>query len=187
MKNYLIIPALSVILFSACKEKKGSNEEVPISAISIIKGQLKKLDSSMYAFTKYEKNDNKTDTAYLKREEIRKFAEPFLLLPDIADKKIYQKYTEERLIDAQQETLNIISTLKEGENSVVQRQIMIIGMADVSSGKVKSIFIDRYVNSGDSTIEQKLFWELDKFFTVDNLIQKDNHNDKYHYTKIAWQ
>jgi hypothetical protein len=108
-------------------------------------------------------------------------------LPDIADKKIYKKYTEERLIDAQQGTLNIISTLKDGEISEVQRQIMIIGMSDVSSGKVKSIFIDRYVNAGDSTIEQKLFWELDKFFTVDNLIQKDNRNDKYHYTKIVWQ
>src|ERR1051325_1122987 len=107
MKNYLIIPFLAVILLIACKQKKETKQEAPISALSIIKGQLNKLDSSMYAFVKYDRNENKTDTTYLKREEIRRLAEPFLSLPDIADKNNFKKYDEERLIDAQQGTLNI--------------------------------------------------------------------------------
>src|SRR6187431_765541 len=186
MKNYLILPALIAIFFAACKEKKETDQEPPISALSIIKGQLNSLDTSLYEIIKYETTDNTTDTVYLKREEARKFATPFLTLPEIADKDYYKNYTEERLIDAQQETLNITSTAK-NENAEIQRQIMVITLADVSSGKVQSIFIDRYLPSKDSTIEQKLFWEMDKYFSIGNIIEKENQPDKTHFSKVTWQ
>ena len=94
MKNYLFVPALIAILLAACQEKKEVKQELPISVFSIIKGQLKHLDSSLYEITKYETVDNNTaDTAYLRREEIRKFAAPFLSLPEIADKNYYENYT----------------------------------------------------------------------------------------------
>src|SRR4030095_10499858 len=165
MKSYLILSSLIAILFAACKEKKEIKQEQPISALSIINGQVNRLDTSLYGITKYETTGNITDTAYLKREEVRKFAAPFLSLPEIADKKYYENYIEERLIDAQQETLNITSTAK-NENAEIQKQIIVITLADVSSGKVQSIFIDRYLPSKDSTVEQKLFWEIDKYFSI---------------------
>jgi len=186
MKNYLILPALIAVFFAACKEKKETEQEPPISALSIIKGQLNSLDTSLYSIIKYETTGNVTDTLYLKREDVRKFAAPFLTLPEIADKEYYENYTEERLIDAQQETLNITSTAK-SENAEIQKQIMVITLADVSSGKVQSIFIDRYIPSKDSTIEQKLFWEVDKYFSIGSIIEKENQPDKTHLTKVTWQ
>lgn len=190
MKNYWIFPVFTLILIISCKEKKENKqekEELPISALSIIKGQMNKLDSSMYAFIKFERNGNKTDSVYLKREEIRKLAAPFLSLPDIADNAYYKKYTEERLIDAQQNTLNITSTLNDGEKGEIQKQIIIVGLADVSGGQVQSIFIDRSINSADSTIEQKLFWQIDKHFSIGNIIIKENQPEKTSYTKVEWQ
>jgi len=186
MKNSLIILALVAILFAACKGKKETKQEQPISSLSIIKGQLNGLDTSLYSIAKYETNNNITDTSYLKREEIRKFAAPFLSLPEIADKEYLNNYTEDRLIDAEQETLNITSAAK-NENAEIQKQIIIITLADVSSGKVQSIFIDRYIPSKDSTIEQKLYWEMDKYFSITSIIQKDNQPDKTHRTIVAWQ
>jgi len=186
MKNYLILPALIAILFVACKEKKDTKQEPPISVLSIIKGQLNRLDTSLYGIIKYETSGNITDTVYLKREEIRKFAGPFLSLPEIADKKYHENYTEERLIDAQQETLNITSTAR-NENAEIQKQIIVIALADVTNGKVQSMFIDRYIPSKDSTIEQKLFWEMDKYFSIGSIIEKENQPDKTHFTKVTWQ
>ena len=186
MKNYLILPALIAILFVACKEKKDTKQEPPISVLSIIKGQLNRLDTSLYGIIKYETSGNITDTVYLKREEIRKFAGPFLSLPEIADKKYHENYTEERLIDAQQETLNITSTAR-NENAEIQKQIIVIALADVSSGKVQSIFIERYIPSKDSTVEQKLFWEMDQYFSIRNIIEKENQPEKTRFTKVAWQ
>jgi len=186
MKDYLIISTLIAILFATCKEKKEAKQEPPISALSIIKGQLNHLDTSLYGITKYETADNTTDTTFLKRDEIRKFAAPFLSLPEIADKNYYKNYMEDRLIDAQQETLNITATAK-NENAEIQKQIIVIALADASSGKVQSIFIDRYIPSKDSTVEQKLFWEIDNYFSIGNIIEKENQPEKTRFTKVAWQ
>ena len=187
MKNYLILLAFTIILIPACKEKKEAKQEAPISALSVIKGQVNKLDTSLYAFTKYYRNDSISDTTYLKREEVRKFTGPFLSLPDIADKEYSKKYTEERFIDAQLETLSIISTLKDEENSEVLKQIMVIGVSDISNSKIQSIFIDRYIASNDSIIEQKLLWEIDKYFTITSTTIKENQPEKTDFTKVAWQ
>jgi len=186
MKNYLILPALIAIFFAACNEKKETKQEPPISALSIIKGQVNDLDTSLYSIIKYETVDNIIDTVYLRREEVRKFATPFLTLPEIADKNYYKNYTEERLIDAQQETLNITSTAK-NENAEIQKQIIIIGLADISSGKVQSIFIDRYIPLKDSTVEQKLLWEIDRYFSIGSIIEKENQPEKTRLTKVVWQ
>ena len=184
----MIVPLLTVILLVACKQKKETNEEPPISALSIIKGQLNHLDTSFYQLTKIETNGNRTDTSYLKREEITKVAGPFLSLPEIANGKYRDKYDEERLIDAQQQTLNITSTPKpDNENAEIQKQILVVDLTDVSTGKVQSIYIDRFLSAGDSTIQQKLFWEIDRYFSITDIIQKDNQPEKTHRTKVAWQ
>lgn len=188
MKNYLVLSIITFVALSACKEKKASKDESPISALSIIKGQLNKLDSSMYAFTKFERNGNKTDTIYLKREEIRKLAEPFLSLPEIADKNYHKKYDEEKIIDNEGQTLSIIATAKdENQDAEIQRQMFIIGLADISNGNVKSIFIDSSKKSGDSIIEHKLFWEIDKSFSIQKAIIKETEPEKANYIMVAWQ
>lgn len=142
----------------------------------------------MYAFTKFERNGNKTDTTYLKREEIRKLAEPFLLLPEIADKNYNKKYNEEKIMDAEGQTLSIITTAKdENQDAEIQRQMIIIGLADISNGNVKSIFIDSSKKSGDSIIEHKLFWEIDKSFSIQRAIIKETEPEKANYIMVAWQ
>lgn len=191
MKNNLILPVLTVTLLAACKEKKDLKKEEelkepPISALSIIKGQLNHLDTSIYEVKKFETTGNVTDSIYLKKGEIRNFAEPFLSLPEIADEKYYEKYTEDRLIDAQQNTLNITSISK-SDTAEVQKQIIIISLSPTTNSTVQSIFIDRYISKGDSTIEQKLFWEIDKYFSIGSIIEKVNQPEKIHTTKVAWQ
>jgi hypothetical protein len=192
MKNYLFLAALLVMLLAACKRKrdpekeKEVKEERPISALSIIKGQLNHLDTSIYEVKKFETRNNVTDSAYLRRDEIRKIAAPFLSLPDIADEKYYENYTEDKLIDAEQNTLNITSISK-SDTAEIQKQIIIVSISPTENSKVQSIFIDRYMSKGDSTIEQKLFWVLDNYFSIRNIIEKENQPEKILSTKVTWQ
>jgi hypothetical protein len=192
MKNYLFLAALLVMLLAACKRKrdpekeKEVKEERPISALSIIKGQLNDIDTSLYEIKKFETINNVTDSTYLRREEIRKIAAPFLSLPDIADEKYYEKYTEDKLIDIEQNTLNITSFSK-SDTAEIQKQIIIVSISPTENSKVQSIFIDRYISKGDSTIQQKLFWVLDNYFSIRNIIEKENQPEKIHTTKVTWQ
>ena len=185
MKNYLIIPALIVILFTACKEKNKSTEEMPISAVSIIKGQLKHLDSSLYQIIKIEKVGDITDTTVLKREEVRKYAASFLDLPEIANDDYAKNYAEDRVIVPEKQTLNIISTAK--GSTEIQKQIIITDLMDLSNGKVQSIYIDRYKSVGDSEIQLILFWEIDKSFSIDSIIQRKDQPERTHRLKVEWQ
>jgi len=62
-----------------------------------------------------------------------------------------------------------------------------VDISDISNGHVQSIFIDTYKESGDSTIERKLVWEVDKYFTIYTTIQKNNQPEKNYFTKVTWQ
>lgn len=177
----------SLILFiCACRNKKKTTDEVPISAVSIIKGQINHLDTSLYQFTKYETVNGKTDTTWTNREEAKKLAGDFLSLPDITQKNYLSQYTEERLIDAAQNTLSITSTAK-NEAAEIQKQIIIISLDKIESGNVSSLFIDRIKEVKDSLIEQKLFWEIDNFFQIGNIIQVKNQPEKSQMLKVAWE
>ena len=158
----------------------------PLSALSIIKGQLNNLETSIYEVKKFETIDNVTDSSYLKKEDIRKAAAPFLSLPEIADEKYYEKYTEDKVLDAQQNILNI-TTIAKSDTTEIQKQFIIVDISPTTDNKVQSIYIDRYISKGDSTLEQKLFWEIDKSFLIRSITGKKDQPEKVHSIKVMWQ
>ena len=186
MKNNYYSLLVIFFFFTACKEKKDSSKESAISAISIIKGQVNHLDTSLYQIMKFETYDGKTDTSYLKREEVSNIAVDFLSLPDISQNDYTDNYIEDRLIDAGQNTLSITATAKTDKQEI-QKQIIIVLLDDLATGKVQSIYIDRSVQVNDSTIQQKLFWQIDKYFRVGSIIQKGNMPEKTHMLKVTWE
>lgn len=192
MKTYLFLSIILFVFLLACKDKDKPADDQAISAVSIIKGQLNGLDTSLYQITKIETTTTPgqpqgfPDTTVIKREEIRKFASAFLSLPDITTDDYSKKYTEDKLIDAEQSTLNITATAKD-QNAEIQRQILIAGIDDLSSGKIKSVYIERNQPSADSILEQKLLWEIDRSFMITTIIQKENQPEKIHRVRIAWQ
>ncbi len=186
MKKYQILFLIFFVDFFGCKEKKMKPEESAISATSIIRGQIHHLDTSYYQIMKYVTRDGITDTSYLKREDVKEYAKAFLELPDISEKNLLRNYSEERIIDAAQNTLSIIYSAKD-EKQEIQKEIIIVNLNDLSSGKVQSIYIDRFSPSKDDTIQQHLFWQIDKFFQVGEIIQKENDPEKIRLIKITWQ
>ena len=186
MKNlyYFII---TILFFPvSCKEKKEETKEPPISALSIIKGQLNHLDTSFYQLMKFETQNGKTDSTYIKREEVRALATDFLSLNDISQADYFENYEEVRLIEADQNTLSITSTAKKTSEEI-QKQIIIIPLDEVASGKVESIYIDRWAQINDSSIQQKLFWQIGQYFRIGSIIQQGNEPEIIHTLKVTWK
>jgi hypothetical protein len=178
--------AAILFLFAACKEEKKSSKEPAISAISIIKGQVNHLDTSFYQLMKFETREGKTDSAYIKREDVKGLAAGFLSLPDITQNDYSANYEEDRLFEAGQNTLSITATAK-NDKLEIQKQIIIVPLDKFATGKVQSIYIDRSVQVNDSSIQQKLFWQVDKYFQVGNIIQTGNQPEKIHLLKVTWE
>ena len=186
MKIYGIVIGFILVIPTACNSKKKGTGEKPISATSITRGQLNHLDTSLYQITRYKINNGKTDSAWISREEIRDLAADFLSLPDISQGKLISQYTEEKLIDEATNTLSITSMAR-NENSEIQKQIIIISLDESANGKVNSIYIERYKKHQDSLFEQKLFWELDKFFQIGNIIHPPDQPEQSELLKVTWQ
>lgn len=186
MKNYYIsVLMLAGFILASCGGKKEKNDGA-ISVLSIFQGQVNHIDTSLYQVIKYETQEGKTDTAFLKREEVRALAADFLSLPDITKNNYEENYTEERMLDESQNTLSITSTAK-NEKLEIQKQIIIVPLDESSTGKVQSVYIDRWIQKKDTTIEQKLFWQIDKFFQTGNIIHTDNQPEKMKTMKVTWE
>ena len=96
-----------------------------------------------------------------------------------------ENYMEERLIDEGQNTLSITATAENGDQEL-QKQIIIIPLDELASGKVESIYIDRSSQIKDSSILQKLFWQIGHYFQVVNIIQKGSDPEIIHIRKVKW-
>ena len=188
MKNYyiIVIAILTCFILESCNGKKETQSEGSISAISIFKGQINHIDTSLYQIVKYEIQEGKTDTTFLKREDFRAQVTDFLSLPDISKNNYAENYIEERMLDESQNSLSITSTAK-NENLEIQKQIIIVPIDETSTGKVQSIYIDRWIQGKDSAIEQKLFWQIDKYFQVGKIIYAGNQPEKIKTIKVAWE
>jgi len=186
MKSFSILLFSFSILFISCKGKKDIPDKPEISAISIIKGQVNHLDTSFYQLMKFETKQGKTDTSYIKREEIRELAADFLSLPDITQKVFDEKYTEDHLIDDGQNSLSIISTTK-NDDLELRKQIIIVPLNELATGKVKSIYFDQHIEKDNMSIDKKLFWQIDEYFQVATIIQTKNLPEQIRTVKVTWE
>ena len=90
------------------------------------------------------------------------------------------------MLDAQQNILNI-TTIAKSDTTEIQKQFIIVDISPTTDNKVQSIYIDRYISKGDSTLEQKLFWEIDKSFLIRSITGKKDQPEKVHSIKVMWQ
>jgi hypothetical protein len=171
---------LAVCFYCSCRQEK--NDVFP--ALDFIKGQIANVDTSVYSIKKLVRiTDSTYDTSYIKREDFRNLAKDFLETPDIS-KEFGGKYTEERMMNNDLGLVVFIATPKD-ENLEVRRQEVRI-VPDPSNDKVKSIYIERFKTSKDSSVIKRMTWYTDKKFQVVTIIQKQNKEEKTSVMEAIW-
>ena len=182
-KNWLLIASLVTILaYWGCKQKN-KNDYFPV--ISLINSQIKHVDTSLYSIIKIDKVDSTADTTYVKREEFRRLAHNFLETPDLTENSIGKKYKEEKFYD---ETMNrvILTYTPIKEKVDVLRQEIIITPDASGNDKVKSIIIEKINDARDSTIHQRLLWQVDESFQVVTIVEKNGQPVSTRTTEVIW-
>ena len=188
MKKHLYWITITLLVAGVgCKHKKSSEKKedfFPVS--SFIKSQVAEIDTSLNSIKKITYIDSMhSDTEYVPREQFKNLAKDFLDIPDLADKKYKDRYTEEKLFD---ETLNrAIITYKpvNPDKEELQKQEVLI-TPDPSGDKVSSIFLDWIINNKDGFLQRKLLWEVDKSFQVTTISQKPSQPETTSILKVTW-
>jgi hypothetical protein len=179
-KQLLAAFLLAVCFYCSCRQKK--NDVFP--ALDFIKGQIANVDTSVYSIKKLVRvTDSTYDTSYIKREDFRNLAKDFLETPDIS-KEFGGKYTEERMMNNDLGLVVFIATPKDESLEVRRQEVRIV--PDPSNDKVKSIYIERFKTSKDSSVIKRMTWYTDKKFQVVTIIQKQNKEEKTSVMEVIW-
>ena len=191
MKKQFLIFASIITLLTACGNQKAAEEEVADGAffpvVSYLKGQVAHIDSSLYTLIQVTKWDNRNDTVYIERKDFKAVAEPFTSLPDITNGKLKGKYRESRLYDETLDRFIITYTPREHDEELeILRQDVVITPNTGDGDKVESIYIERQQTRGDSTVQQKMSWEVATGFTIRSIIQKEAAPERLQNTGVTW-
>jgi hypothetical protein len=172
-----------------CKNKK-IKPDVPAADIfpvnDYLKGQVARMDTSLAYFTIIETTEGRSDTTPIKNSEVRRYAADFLTLPDIASKELKDDYEVTHLYDEELDAFAFTFTTK--ENHPVKSEHVILDPQQNAEGKndIKSIFVDLWKNSGDSSIRKNMLWEAGKSFQVTTTSNSPGTNEKIKKIKVVW-
>jgi hypothetical protein len=189
MKSTIIWLACILAIWSACRNKE-TNEPAEgfISAVSIIREQVKHVDTSLYMILKLTYKDTVYgDTEYIRREDFASHAKDFLELPDITQKEYADKYTEEKIYDTSIQRAIFIYRPKDPAGALIQRQEIVV-TPDLFGGesRITSIIIETSFQSRDSAVHKKLLWQNDRSFQVTKIVQKNAEPETTHSFKVSW-
>jgi len=171
---------LAIFFYCSCKQKK--NDAFP--AIDFIRSQIANVDTSLYRILKLVSvTDSTYDTTFVKREDFKNLAKDFLETPDIS-KKFGGKYTEERMMNNELGLAVFIATTKDEDLEVRRQEVRIL--PDPPNDKIKSIYIEKLIGNGDSSVLKRMTWYTDRKFQIVTITQKKNQDEKTSVMQVIW-
>ena len=184
--NKWIFGLLLLGTMAGCKNKvkeKDTSSYFPI--LSYLQGQAKQLDSTLNRITKIEiYADGRSDTSIISRDDIRKYSNQFLDIPNVKDSTDGISYMESRSFDT---TMGLVfmSYMAEDLEKEVRKQEITILPSFGGEDLVKTIYVEKSEDGG--AVEKKMLWEVDDHFMIRSITQEKNGTERVHTVKISWQ
>lgn len=171
----------------SCKSKKKEEEKSGefFSALSLIQSQVKKVDSSAGQIRKIEKKGDASDTVVISREEFRRYAQDFLMIPDITTPERKKLYEESKGADQSMNSILYTYTTKDPDQEIRRETVM---FEPDSSGiaQLSVIIIDLVKTNGDSTIIKNMVWYVNRSFHVITKTTKDVGPEQVRSVMVKW-
>jgi hypothetical protein len=187
--NRFILGLSFAFFLLGCKAKKPKPEVAAADIFPVndyLKGQLARMDTSLTSYLKIETVDGRSDTTPIKNIEVKQYAADFLTLPDIASKELKDDYEVTHLYDEELDAFAFTFTTK--EDHPVKSEHVILDPQQNAEGKndIKSIFVDLWQNSGDTSIRKKILWEAGKNFEITTITDAPGTTEKIKKLKVVW-
>lgn len=157
-------------------------EFFPVKAYLL--GQLHTIDSLQLPVTRYSSAAGKADTSLLSTAECRLLAAGFLE-QDISDPALKSQYEENSFADHSVPSINF-TYLTKARDLALKRVDVVLKPDPVNADKVKSIYMEKYYQRGDTAIEEKLFWKADHYYQVIQSKQVANTPPQIAQFKVVW-
>ena len=178
-----IVIVCTLLLVCSCGKTAKKESFIPVG--SIIKGQVNNIDTSLYTIIKITYVDsNRSDTDYVRREDVRGLAKDFLSIPELSK----SKYKEENFPGPTDGVSTFTYTPIHPEKEEFKQIDLIIDPSLEIQGKsqITTIIIEKMLTNKDSSVEKKLLWQTDKSFQVTTIKQLPGQPEIYSSYKVIW-
>lgn len=149
-----------------------------------VEGQLNYLDSVPLAIIHYTTVNNHTDTAIAEKKQFRDYIGQEFIQSDISAEERKKNYTETSFIDATIGAITLTYTPEKSAPDLAVKKIDILLKHENSA--VSTVYIEKVVTGGDSTVLKKMLWTAYKNCQVTSIIQKSNEPDKIVQERFVW-
>ena len=179
--------ALILIAVAGCKEKpqpktvqSEQKEPLPVFPVTdYLLGQLAAIEKQSVTPLMIRTSGNQVDSIWIKREQVRDFARPFLS-PVIDSTSLNAYFKGKSFLD---QTVNAYTFTYEAKKDL-PKEISLHEMnvyVEPEKNEVNRIYLVKY--EGDSTIQ--LTWKAGKWFSIRTIIQK-NDSTEVKEEKVKW-
>jgi hypothetical protein len=174
------------VISASCKKKKPVRDSNYISLPSLIRDQVKDVDTSLYSIIKVVITDTVYDTTYIRREDFEKEAKEFLDIPDLSDKKVAERYAPDSAI--YDESLNrvIVTYNATDENEHYTKEQLLVTPNPGAKDIVNSLIIKYSRTTKDGSLTKDMLWTMDHSFQIVTLSQLPGQPEKITTTKVIW-
>ncbi len=183
--------AITTIILISCNQKRNvqfqqqvapdQNNFFPVT--QYIRGQIKELDSLPVTPLKISTINGKSDSAWIKKENIKAFVQPFLY-PVIDSLTLHNYFTERSFLD---QTINAVTfsydPVKPLPDTMQVKHWDVY--ADPEKGKIKRIYIVKQLNT-DPMQTMQLTWNSDKYCKITTITEKPNLPPEIKEEELIW-
>lgn len=200
MKHLIALSLLATIFFTACSNPKqpalsqsdslahadsaaaiSKNAFFPVA--EFLEAEILRTDSSLLALKKRTTRNGHTDSAFISIPEFNTLAIQFVPR-ELADSSFEKNYTETAFQD--KTTRSITFTYAPVDASAGLQRVDVLTVAGQKVQQVKSIYLEKTRNAGDSVILQKLYWKAQKSFTIATVIHVKGKPAGEEQVQVVW-
>lgn len=186
-----------IICILGCGEKNKPAETVPDSTsvedtarmaspyfpvYDFLSNEIEYVDSLPVGIMKYRKAGVIQDSGYIKLDEFHRLADEFLV-QDINDSAFKKGFKETSFVDRSNGNATFFYRA-EDTTLEVKRVDVVTARGDIYD-EVKSIYIEKALQSGDSFIVKKLYWKPKRNFQIIT-VNSSGESKKNELVKVVW-
>ncbi|MFI5153439.1 MAG: hypothetical protein ACHQET_08910 [Chitinophagales bacterium] len=190
MKKDILLIWLSTMLCLRCSNNKPlSNEKPPeekknyFPVKDYILSEIANVDSTPFAIFRIDIQNGKRDSAIIRTTEFDQLAKQFLL-PELDSANLESSFTESSFLD--QTTQSITFTYSRKNMLSGLQRIDVLASPDPGFDKVKSIYLEQSLGSGDSAMIKKMYWKARRRFEIVSIKTAGTHPEDVHQLKVVW-
>ena len=175
-------PPSSSTTADSLSHSDSANVYFPIA--DLLESEIREVDSTPVAIRKLVIFNGRKDSSFIKPAEFNALATQFLP-PELRDGRFEKNFTETSFLDNATQTATF--TYSSANNDLSLQRVDVVATPQGASHQVKTIYMERFRVSGDSSILDKMYWRTGKRFQVISLINIKGRAPIQRQLLVSWE